>query len=162
LVEWDRDAVRRILRKRSYTGQFIDGKISVKKVDGVVRKVNNPESSHVCLSISTIIDAQTFESAQKRKPRGNQISDKKFYLLTGLIRSGECGVTMPYYWRKVDDLRIFRQALEKFVKRVTIYSGNKGERKFRIDGRIDGELSISLKRRKSENYGTAKHLRYRF
>jgi site-specific DNA recombinase len=33
LVKWNRDAVRRILRKRAYTGQFIDGKISVKKVD---------------------------------------------------------------------------------------------------------------------------------
>jgi hypothetical protein len=83
------DAERRysdILRKRAYTGQFIDGKISVKKVDGVVKKGSNPESSHVYLTIPAIIDAQT------------------------------------------DDLRTFRQPLEKFVKRVTIYSGKKCER----------------------------------
>jgi DNA invertase Pin-like site-specific DNA recombinase len=78
LAKWNRDAVRRILPKRAYTGQSIDGKISGKKVDGVVRKVNNPESSHIYLSIPTIIDVKTFESAQKRRARGSQISTEIF------------------------------------------------------------------------------------
>jgi hypothetical protein len=72
----------------------------------------------------------------KRAPR----SDGRFWRYCYCNRHPQ----FPNYWRKVEDIRTFRQALEKFVKRVTIYSGKKRERKFRIDGVIDAELPISL------------------
>jgi site-specific DNA recombinase len=92
--KWSKDTVRRILRKRTYTGEFVDGKRANKKVDGVIRKVRNPESSLVRLSIPAIIDRETFASAQRARPRGNPGTDEKYYMLTGMIFCGECGETM--------------------------------------------------------------------
>jgi site-specific DNA recombinase len=97
IAMWNRDAVRRILRKRAYTGQFIDGKISVKKVDGIVKKVSNPESSHVYLIIPTIIDAQTFESAQKTRPRGTKgASAGKIHLPDNRLSGEKEGKKIPH------------------------------------------------------------------
>jgi Recombinase len=55
ISKWDGGAVRRIWRKKAYTGEFIDGKLASGKIDGKIKKVKNPESVISTIQIPAII-----------------------------------------------------------------------------------------------------------
>ncbi len=103
---WHRQVVRQILMNETYTGVFYHNKWKTegmlankyKGKDERVPMVHRPREEWVPVEVPVIIEKKTFDLAQKflkesrRRWAGHS---KNKYLLSGLIRCGDCGNTMP-------------------------------------------------------------------
>ncbi|WP_020615709.1 recombinase family protein [Paenibacillus daejeonensis] len=102
---WHRQVVRQLLLNRSYTGQYAQNRWNTegmvgnkyRDADEKVRMKLRPEEEWAYTEIPMIIDEQTFETAQlyiaESKRRFAPESLRK-YLLSGLVRCGDCNNTM--------------------------------------------------------------------
>jgi site-specific DNA recombinase len=102
---WHRQVVRQIIMNRAYIGQFYqnrwntEGMIGNKhrKDDEKVQMKERPKNEWILLPCPAIIDEAEFEHAQRllseSRRRWAQKS-KHPYLLSGLLRCGDCGNTM--------------------------------------------------------------------
>ncbi|MFC4022714.1 recombinase family protein [Oceanobacillus longus] len=103
---WHRQVVRQFLLNETYTGVFYQNKWNTegmlgnkykKDKDEKVQMTKRPRDEWIAVDVPPIIDKETFDYAQKllkesrRRWAGNS---KNIYLLSGLVRCGECGNTM--------------------------------------------------------------------
>jgi site-specific DNA recombinase len=100
---WHRNVIRQILTNQSYTGTYIQNRWNTE--GGYVAKQRGEKFSHtvrdedewIVTQIPAIIDEFTFKRAQdllkqgRRRHSGHFVHD---YLLSGLVRCGQCGRTM--------------------------------------------------------------------
>lgn len=87
-AEWSPTTVKRIISNPVYKGTWYYGKTRRTKINGKTRQVKVPESEWIEVSVPAIIDAETWELAQKclvRNKQGAKRNAKRKYLLRSLI-----------------------------------------------------------------------------
>ncbi|MEH7254353.1 recombinase family protein [Neobacillus niacini] len=102
---WHRQVVRQILMNEAYTGTYIQNRWDtvgdyVKRQSGekVERGKMRPEEEWIISNIPAIISKEQFDYAQQLLEQGKRRHTKlgkHNYLLSGLVRCGQCGNTMP-------------------------------------------------------------------
>lgn len=107
---WHRQVVRQILMNEAYIGNYIQNRWEtvgdyVKKQAGEKIEAGRmrPEEEWVITHIPPIIEKEQFDYAQVLISQGRRrYANTKFhpYLLSGLVRCGRCGETMPGRKRK--------------------------------------------------------------
>ncbi|MGG1658843.1 recombinase family protein [Brevibacillus sp. NRS-1366] len=103
---WHRQVVRQMLMNEAYVGRFYQNKWNTegmlgnqyRQSDEKVRMKMRPKEDWISLPCPSIIDEAKFEHAQRllkesrRRWAGQSLNE---YLLSGLVRCGSCGNTMP-------------------------------------------------------------------
>ncbi|MED1919460.1 recombinase family protein [Bacillus thuringiensis] len=103
---WHRQVVRQMLMNEAYVGRFYQNKWNTegmlgnqfRQPDEKVRMKMRPKEEWILLPCPSIIDEMKFEHAQRllkesrRRWAGRSFNE---YLLSGLVRCGTCGNTMP-------------------------------------------------------------------
>ncbi|MFG0216850.1 recombinase family protein [Brevibacillus porteri] len=103
---WHRQVVRQMLMNEAYVGRFYQNKWNTegmlgnqfRQPDEKVRMKMRPKEEWILLPCPSIIDEMKFEHAQRllkesrRRWAGRSFNE---YLLSGLVRCGICGNTMP-------------------------------------------------------------------
>lgn len=91
-AKWHRQVVRQILSNRTYLGEFFQNKWDASK--GRVRL--RPEEEWILIPCPPIIDRATFTRAQMllAQSRRRFAGKKSAYLLSGLLRCGNCGAAL--------------------------------------------------------------------
>ncbi|WP_289135642.1 recombinase family protein [uncultured Brevibacillus sp.] len=103
---WHRQVVRQMLMNEAYVGRFYQNKWNTegmlgnqyRQPDEKVRMKMRPKEDWISLPCPSIIDEAKFEHAQRllkesrRRWAGQSLNE---YLLSGLVRCGSCGNTMP-------------------------------------------------------------------
>lgn len=103
---WHRQVVRQMLMNEAYIGRFYQNKWNTegmlgnkfRRPDEKVRMKMRPKEEWISLPCPAIIDEAKFEHAQRllkesrRRWAGQSLNQ---YLLSGLLRCGTCGNTMP-------------------------------------------------------------------
>jgi site-specific DNA recombinase len=102
---WHRQVVRQILMNEAYTGTYIQNRWDtvgnyVKKQAGekVEHRKMRPVEEWIISDIPAIISKEQFDYAQQLLEQGKRRHanfGKHNYLLSGLVRCGKCGNTMP-------------------------------------------------------------------
>lgn len=101
---WHRQVVRQILMNEAYTGVYYQNKydtegLYVKKQSGTKESYKiRPEEEWIKATIPRIIDDEQFEYAKELLNQGRRRfanTSQHPYLLSGLVRCGKCGETMP-------------------------------------------------------------------
>jgi site-specific DNA recombinase len=100
---WHRNVIRQILTNQSYTGTYIQnrwntegGYVAKQRGEKFVQKIRD-EDEWIIMNIPAIVDEVQFKRAQdlmkqgRRRYSGQSVHD---YLLSGLVRCGQCGRTM--------------------------------------------------------------------
>jgi site-specific DNA recombinase len=102
---WHRNVVRQILMNRAYIGEFYQNRWNTEGMLGNkhlppeerVKMKERPKDEWILVPIPPIIDKVQFEHAQRLLEESRRRSTKKgkrTYLLSGLLRCGECGNTL--------------------------------------------------------------------
>ncbi|WP_243549955.1 recombinase family protein [Priestia megaterium] len=100
---WHRQVVRQILMNETYTGIFYhnkwntEGILANKFKDEKVSVKHRPREEWIGVGVPAIIGKETFTHAQKLLKESRRRwagSSKNVYLLSGLVRCGDCGNTM--------------------------------------------------------------------
>lgn len=96
--EWNAPDLRRLLRRRVYTGDLVHGELEF-QIDrsGRSHKIRHQDPLVVEDAYSALVDRETWEAAQRimdarQKPSGRAADSP--YLLSGLVRCALCGRTM--------------------------------------------------------------------
>ncbi|MBG9944393.1 recombinase family protein [Brevibacillus formosus] len=103
---WHRQVVRQMLMNEAYVGRFYQNKWNTegmlgnqfRQPDEKIRMKMRPKEEWILLPCPSIIDEMKFEHAQRllkesrRRWAGRSFNE---YLLSGLVRCGTCGNTMP-------------------------------------------------------------------
>lgn len=110
---WHRQVVRQILMNEAYIGRFYhnrwdtEGNLKAKNkqlpIGEKIPMKERPREEWIEISCPQIIDETTFYYAQKLLKESRRRwakKGKKQYLLSGLLRCGECGNTMPGVYAK--------------------------------------------------------------
>ncbi|WP_166238500.1 recombinase family protein [Paenibacillus turpanensis] len=103
---WHRQTVRQILMNETYTGVFYHNKWNTEGMLGNKYRGNKekvpmtlrPREEWIPVQCPAIIERETFDYAQKLLKESRRRwagSPKREYLLSGLVRCGDCGNTMP-------------------------------------------------------------------
>jgi site-specific DNA recombinase len=100
---WHRNVIRQILTNQSYTGTYIQnrwntegGYVAKQRGDKFVQGVRD-EEEWIVINIPPIIDEVQFKRAQDLMQHGRRRSSGHYshdYLLSGLVRCGQCGRSM--------------------------------------------------------------------
>lgn len=90
---WYQTTVTRILRNKSYTGEFYYGKTKVMQINGEKKQLPRPKEEWIKIKIPNIMDQKTYEDVQLAIDRLNNAKGRKSktYLLKGIARCGRCG-----------------------------------------------------------------------
>lgn len=100
---WHRQVVRQILMNETYTGIFYhnkwntEGMLANKFKDEKISMTHRPREEWIGVEVPPIVEKETFAYSQKllkesrRRWAGHS---KNIYLLSGLVRCGDCGNTM--------------------------------------------------------------------
>lgn len=103
---WHRQVVRQILMNETYTGVFYHNKWDTdgmlankykKNSEDKIPMTMRPKEEWIPVEVPVIIEKKTFEYAQKLLKESRRRwagTSKNTYLLSGLVRCGECGNTM--------------------------------------------------------------------
>ncbi|MBL4951318.1 recombinase family protein [Neobacillus sp. YIM B02564] len=103
---WHRQVVRQILMNETYTGVFYHNKWNTdgmlankykKNPEDKIPMTMRPKEEWIPVEVPVIIEKKTFEYAQKLLKESRRRwagTSKNTYLLSGLVRCGECGNTM--------------------------------------------------------------------
>ncbi|WP_352402815.1 recombinase family protein [Pyramidobacter sp.] len=95
-----KNSLRDLLRNIRYTGVYTYNMVQVKDPVGVRNNRPKPKEEQIMIEggIPAIIDKETFEQVQIQISRNRQFAargkSKVVYLLSGLVRCGECGARM--------------------------------------------------------------------
>lgn len=86
--EWSPSTVRRIISNTVYKGVWYYGKTRRRKVNGKTSYKDRPESEWIAVAVPAIVDAETWEWAQRCLAKNKQNATrntKHFYLLRGMV-----------------------------------------------------------------------------
>jgi len=112
---WHRQVVRQMLMNRAYIGEFYQNRWNAEGMlynkyrppEERIRMVERPREEWIPVQIPAIIEREQFEYAQlllQESRRRWAKTPLRKYLLSGLVRCGECGNTMTgcrmKYWEK--------------------------------------------------------------
>ncbi|KXH87375.1 recombinase family protein [Sporosarcina sp. HYO08] len=104
--KWHRQVVRQILMNETYTGTFYHNKWNTEGMlankykeddEDKVRMTLRPREEWIGVEVPAIIDTKTFEYAQQLMQESRRRwagQPKNTYLLSGMVRCGDCGNTM--------------------------------------------------------------------
>ncbi|MGD6841243.1 recombinase family protein [Bacillus infantis] len=103
---WHRQVVRQILMNETYSGVYFHNKWNTEGMlgnkykqdrDEKIPMTKRPKEEWIPVDVPAIVEKKTFEKAQrllKESRRRWAGHSKNIYLLSGLVRCGECGNTM--------------------------------------------------------------------
>lgn len=114
---WCRQTVRQILMNEAYIGNFYNNKWDTRGMlankhlpkEEHIRMKLRPKSEWILIKIPPIIDEETFRYAQNLLSQSRRRWSKRSihnYLLSGLVRCGDCGNTMTGVWGHVWDRKV--------------------------------------------------------
>jgi site-specific DNA recombinase len=139
-----------LLRNRKYTGVYTFNLRLEKDVAGIRNPQFKPKDEWICIDggVPAIVDKETFDKVQAKlahnKKRAGCLKARRVYMLSGLVKCGECGALM---WGKshIDG----RHGLEYLnyecsMKNYKQNCGNRGIRKESIENYVLDELQDKL------------------
>lgn len=91
---WRHDTMIYILKQRAYIGEFIQFRTPRKKSLGV--RIPRPKSEQIISPCPAIVSNELFDAAQEQitfNRKFNSTSQKRTYLLKGIMRCARCGLT---------------------------------------------------------------------